>query len=159
MHQQSSSSRSGRTLAWLLAILAMVMIAAVLLAIRRFNRDVARDMEETAIESKNAETPLVPMTVSDANDNRDAEGYLTLAGFVSEMTTQEKAGGKAIVLATVTPDEKTGLPHDVSYRFFLSDKDTAGSADIKGGESVTIHFAGSPSETSYIVAKKVERMR
>lgn len=157
--QQSVPPRSNRLLFWSLVALGIVLVLTVALALRRFNRDVSEDTSGTNAIGTSSEKTADAKELPKVDENRDADGYFMLTGFISEMVVQKKAGGKTIVLATVIPDEKTGLLRDVSYRFFLSDKDTVGSADIKGGESVTIHFAGSSSETSYIVAKKVERTK
>lgn len=157
MYQQPYPSRPGKVLFWSLVILAIVMIAVVLFALRRFNRDIANDVSEADTEMAALKNAALAMPVPDTNENRDTYGFFTLTGFVSEVAIQKKAGGKAIVLSTVILDEATGSPKNASYRFFLSDKDTAGATGIQGGESVTIHFSGSPSETSSIVAKAVEK--
>lgn len=96
-------------------------------------------------------------------------GMNTLAGNVVEIREIPGAEGRGIKIAVSTPQYEGGKVPDANqkegtilpsktteYAFFISDKETEGGKDIKGGEFVTVTFQGEASEKDDVIAKKVE---
>ena len=161
MYQQSSPSRSGKTLAWSLVVLAVVTIAVVLLALRKFNKDTddmsggssladTKSLQQGQQDEKSL--PSDPMPTAQASLS-SVNGFI---GEVIERNGDENSGGKWIRISVSDQSEGAEAGKMMQYRFFLSNKDTEGTANVKSGSMATVFFVGSPSETDYVQASSVE---
>ena len=155
MQQTNPSGRRNRVLIWLLSVLGIVAIAAVSMVVLKFNRDSVQNSDGTVARN----SVLSEEEANAAGKKIDSAGDFTISGFISELTPQKEIASKEITLVALVPNSKTGALGKVSYRFLLSSKETEGADTVKGGDSVVVHFAGAPSETSYILAKKVEVLK
>lgn len=153
MSSWQTASRTNKFLFWFLIVLGIVAILAVALAFRGFNREV-----ETGKDVSSQEVSLNP-NASNVVEMEKQE----LTGFVSEVIGESDASEKWIALSVMTPSAT--LPQESSsksvevktmrYRFYLG-KEIESAKNIHGGETVTIFFAGEPSEEEYVRAQGVE---
>lgn len=94
------------------------------------------------------ETGMVPTVFE-----KDAAGRTVVTGVVTQVLTRKSEEGSAWVTVSVSADD--GSMKD--FKFFFA-KDAQGEAvALSGGETVSIHFQGEPSETDAVVAEEVEK--
>lgn len=158
MQQTNPSGRRNRVLIWLLSVLGIVAIAAVSLVVLKFDRDSGRNSTGGSDDATKNPFPFKSESESVWN-HPDKDGYFSVSGFISEMTPQKEIAAKTITLVVAAPSPRTGKIENLQYKFLLSNNDTIGAQETKAGDSVTVHFAGAPSETSYMLAKKVEVLK
>lgn len=146
----------------LLILLAILLFSVTLFVLYgNENTDVST---ETMMSGTNKSTATTDESVPSLES-----GMNTLAGNVVEIRETPGAKGKSIKLSVSIPEFKDGKvpgpdqkePPIVTskiteYAFFISDKETEGGKDIKGGEFVTVTFQGEASTEKDVLAKKVE---
>lgn len=154
-----TSSKSHKVLFWSLAMFAIVMVVAVALALRAFNRETMEDTSPTT----------VPISSDDSfAQKEDVLETEMISGFVSEVISKKDSPEKWIKLSspifpTDMPDPKktkstTPEVKNATYLFYLEEK-TEGVENITGGEWVNVTPLGGPSQKNYTQAKKIEVMK
>lgn len=165
-----SPSRPSRLLFWSFVVLAIVMVIAVALALRGFNREMGQVSESPKSTTGN-ETPTSQGDARMTPEELEAMMTMTrrsLGGFVSEVIAKESTSEKWITLLVTLPEaapvdmptskskQSTSVQtKEYAYRFYLGEN-TPGGNDIRGGEQVILSFFGDPSEKDYVGAEKVE---
>ena len=164
--QQSVPPRSNKALFWSLVVLGIVAVLVVVLALRRFNRDMSRDLSENtpsapAVSGEPVSVPLSKVMTEAVlmGWTTDADGFTTVSGRVKEVAVRPEVGGKWIkLLVSPVVDPKLYEAPDKVYQYLLSDTDTKGDVkSVKIGDMIAVSARSKPSEVGYLLAGKVEK--
>lgn len=170
MNSQNDAKNSHFGLILVLVIVTLFCVLGYALFSRKSNGLPDNQGESVATSPEEAVVPGEDVTMPRSGGViKDNDGKTVVSGAIVEMIQKKGLEGKWIKVSVAdsrntmdkasSPENKgEAMPAPIfkNYLFFLSDKDTAGAADIKGSGIVTITFQGDPSEKDYVLAEKVE---